>query len=188
MPNSSLSIITTVQLSTYQVIRHINSDISFNRRFTFLLSEFLSFQVVLFPWTSFFLKMPSLKLGKYCSPTHVSNKCVLINVYGCSECFLSLNTKFCFICFPSYVIEDGSPYMRSGKQNSSSTGRRGNKGDQRDTVDDLGDDMWNYMSFCQKDSVKDSIPDQQLTLQELTVRFKGRFSGLLYCTALGLSK
>ncbi|XP_056281028.1 putative ATP-dependent RNA helicase DHX57 [Pseudoliparis swirei] len=71
-----------------------------------------------------------------------------------------------------YVIEDGSPYMRSGKQNSSSTGRRGNKGDQRDTVDDLGDDMWNYMSFCQKDSVKDSIPDQQLTLQELTVRFK----------------
>ncbi|KAM6962420.1 putative ATP-dependent RNA helicase DHX57 [Tautogolabrus adspersus] len=71
-----------------------------------------------------------------------------------------------------YVIEDGSPYMRSGKQNSSSTSGRGSKADPRDLVDDLGDDMWNYMSFCKKDFVKDSIPDQQLGLQELTLRFK----------------
>ncbi len=40
-------------------------------------------------------------------------------------------------------------------------------------VDDLGDDMWNFMSFCKKDFVKDSIPDQQLGLQELTMRYKG---------------
>ncbi|XP_068442891.1 putative ATP-dependent RNA helicase DHX57 [Clinocottus analis] len=71
-----------------------------------------------------------------------------------------------------YVIEDGSPYMRSGKQNSSSTGGRGNKSDPRDMVDDLADDMWNFMSFCQKNFVKDSIPDQQLSLQELTIRYK----------------
>lgn len=63
--------------------------------------------------------------------------------------------------------------MRSGKQNSSSTSGRGGKGDQKDVVDDLGDDMWNFMSFCKKDFVKDSIPDQQLSLQDLTVRYKG---------------
>lgn len=72
----------------------------------------------------------------------------------------------------NYVIEDGSPYMRSGKQNSSSTSGRGSKGGSRDLVDDLGDDMWNFMSFCKKDFVKDSVPDQQLSFQELTVRYK----------------
>uniref|UniRef100_A0A7N6C3R2 Putative ATP-dependent RNA helicase DHX57 n=1 Tax=Anabas testudineus TaxID=64144 RepID=A0A7N6C3R2_ANATE len=72
-----------------------------------------------------------------------------------------------------YVIEDGSPYMRSGKHNMSSTSGRGNKGEPRDVVDDLGDDVWNFMSFCKKDLVKDSIPDQQLSLQDLTVRYKG---------------
>ncbi|XP_044041528.1 putative ATP-dependent RNA helicase DHX57 isoform X2 [Siniperca chuatsi] len=71
-----------------------------------------------------------------------------------------------------YVIEDGSPYMRSGKQNSSSTSGRGSKGEPRNVVDDLGNDMWNFMSFSKKDFVKDSIPDQQLSLQELTVRYK----------------
>ncbi|KAK5607125.1 hypothetical protein CRENBAI_007306 [Crenichthys baileyi] len=71
-----------------------------------------------------------------------------------------------------YVIEDGSPFMRSGKQNPSSTSGRGGKSDLRDMVDDLGDDVWNFMSFCKKDFVKDSIPDQQLSLQELTVRYK----------------
>lgn len=63
--------------------------------------------------------------------------------------------------------------MRSGKQNSSSTGGRTTKVDPRDVVDDLGDDVWNFMSFCKKDFVKDSIPDQQLSLQDLTVRYKG---------------
>lgn len=71
-----------------------------------------------------------------------------------------------------YVIEDGSPYMRSGKQNSSSMGGRGSKGDPRNVVDDLGEDVWNFMSFYKKDFVKDSIPDQQLSLQDLTVRYK----------------
>lgn len=78
--------------------------------------------------------------------------------------------------FPSYVIEDGSPYVRSGKQNSSSTSGRRNPGETRDVVDDLGDDMWNFMSFCKKDVVRDSIPDQQLSLQDLTVRYKGEFT------------
>ncbi|XP_023205759.1 putative ATP-dependent RNA helicase DHX57 isoform X1 [Xiphophorus maculatus] len=68
-----------------------------------------------------------------------------------------------------YVIEDGSPYLRSGKQNSSSASSQRVT---RDTVDDLGDDVWNFMSFCKKDFVKDSTPDQQLSLQELTIRYK----------------
>lgn len=62
--------------------------------------------------------------------------------------------------------------MRSGKQSQSSTGGQ-SKRDPRDVVDDLSDDVWNYMSFCKKDFVKDSIPDQQLSLQDLTIRYKG---------------
>lgn len=81
-----------------------------------------------------------------------------------------------FISFPSYVIEDGSPYMRSGKQNLSFTSERRSKGEPKYMVDDLGDDMWNFMSFSKKDVVKDSIPDQQLSLQELTIRYKGEFT------------
>lgn len=72
-----------------------------------------------------------------------------------------------------YVIEDGSPYMRSGKQNASSSSGPANKAQPRNMVDDLSDDMWNFMSFSKKDFVKDSVPDQQLNLQELTVRYKG---------------
>lgn len=71
-----------------------------------------------------------------------------------------------------YVIEDGSPYMRSGKQNVANSSGRGGKTESRDLVDDLGEDVWNFMSFCKKDFVKDSIPDQQLSFQDLTVRFK----------------
>lgn len=71
-----------------------------------------------------------------------------------------------------YVIEDGSPFMRSGKQNVSNASGRGGKVEPRDMVDDLNEDMWNYMSFCKKDFVKDSIPDQQLSFQDLTTRYK----------------
>lgn len=72
--------------------------------------------------------------------------------------------------------------MRSGKQNPTSTSGRGGRGDSRNVVDDLGDDVWNFMSFCKKDFVKDSIPDQQLSLQDLTVRYKGEFRSVLNLT------
>lgn len=71
-----------------------------------------------------------------------------------------------------YVIEDGSPYMRSGKHNVSNTSGRGGRVESRDLADDLSEDMWNFMSFCKKDFVKDSIPDQQLSFQDLTMRYK----------------
>lgn len=63
--------------------------------------------------------------------------------------------------------------MRTGKQNSSFSSGQGNKAQPRNMVDDLSDDVWNFMSLCKKDFVKDSVPDQQLNLQELTIRYKG---------------
>uniref|UniRef100_A0A8B9RK37 RNA helicase n=1 Tax=Astyanax mexicanus TaxID=7994 RepID=A0A8B9RK37_ASTMX len=70
-----------------------------------------------------------------------------------------------------YVIEDGSPYRRSAKQNGpSGQGGRVSKG--RPVVDDMDDDDgWSFTSFMKKDSVKDSIPDQQLGQQELALRY-----------------
>lgn len=72
-------------------------------------------------------------------------------------------------------MEDCSPYMRTGKQNLSAARGRGTMGT-RDVVEDLSDDVWNFMSFCKKDFVKDSVPDQQLSLQELTLRYRGEFT------------
>lgn len=66
-------------------------------------------------------------------------------------------------------MEDGSPYARSGKPGPQS----GIKTSSGNPVDQLGDDMWSFMSFQKKDFVKDSVPDQQLNLQELAVRYKG---------------
>lgn len=88
-----------------------------------------------------------------------------------------------------YVIEDGSPYMRSGKQNVSNVSGRGGRVESRDLVDDLSDDVWNFMSFCKKDFVKDSIPDQQLSFQDLTMRYKDtKKSVLKTMTAMDMDK
>ncbi|TRY60779.1 hypothetical protein DNTS_032212 [Danionella cerebrum] len=70
-----------------------------------------------------------------------------------------------------YVIEDGSPYLRSTKQKCS-TGQAGVTGKGRAPVEAFDDeDGWSFTSFTKKDSVKDSVPDQQLNLQELSVRY-----------------
>ncbi|MGH0122982.1 UNVERIFIED_CONTAM: hypothetical protein FKN15_077636 [Acipenser sinensis] len=68
-----------------------------------------------------------------------------------------------------YVIEDGSPYMRSGKQGNHTSKGKSN----RNAVEQLEDDMWSFMHFQKDEFVKDSIPDQQLTIQQMTVRYKG---------------
>ncbi|CAL9683143.1 unnamed protein product [Knipowitschia caucasica] len=78
-----------------------------------------------------------------------------------------------------YVIEDGSPFMRSGKQSGSNAAPRGPKKESRDLVEDLSDDVWNFMSFSKKDFVKESIPDQQLSFQDLTWRYKDRKKSVL---------
>ncbi|XP_039513078.1 putative ATP-dependent RNA helicase DHX57 isoform X2 [Pimephales promelas] len=71
-----------------------------------------------------------------------------------------------------YVIEDGSPYRRSSKQNRP-PGQGGAAGKGRAPVEDFDDDGcgWSFTSLMKKDSIKDSIPDQQLSQQELTVRY-----------------
>ncbi|KAJ8248547.1 hypothetical protein GJAV_G00243170 [Gymnothorax javanicus] len=78
------------------------------------------------------------------------------------------------IAMTKYVMEDGSPYMRSAKQGP--PGKQGPSGKREPCssgiVDQLEEDVWSFMSFQKKDFVRDSIPDQQLTLQELTVRYK----------------
>ncbi|XP_042179578.1 putative ATP-dependent RNA helicase DHX57 [Oncorhynchus tshawytscha] len=87
-----------------------------------------------------------------------------------------------------YVIEDGSPFMRSGGGKSSS-GSKGGRGGAKDPVDQLGDDMWSFMNLQKKDFIKDSIPDQQLSLQELTVRYKDtKKSVLKTISAMDLDK
>uniref|UniRef100_A0A4W4E6C5 Putative ATP-dependent RNA helicase DHX57 n=1 Tax=Electrophorus electricus TaxID=8005 RepID=A0A4W4E6C5_ELEEL len=70
-----------------------------------------------------------------------------------------------------YMLDYGSPYRRSTKQNGpSNQGSRAGRG--RTVVADMGDDdSWSFSSFMRKDAVKDSIPDQQLSVQELTVRY-----------------
>ncbi|KAL0177521.1 hypothetical protein M9458_026415, partial [Cirrhinus mrigala] len=75
-----------------------------------------------------------------------------------------------------YVIEDGSPYRRSTKQNRPS-GQGGMAGKGRAPVEDFDDDgRWSFTSFAKKDSVKDSIPDQQLSQQDLTVRYSSKIT------------
>uniref|UniRef100_A0A3P8ZFT8 Putative ATP-dependent RNA helicase DHX57 n=1 Tax=Esox lucius TaxID=8010 RepID=A0A3P8ZFT8_ESOLU len=85
-----------------------------------------------------------------------------------------------------YVIEDGSPFMRSGGGKDKSSW--GGRGAAKEPVDQLGDDMWSFMNLQKKDFVKDSIPDQQLGLQELTVRYKGEMSVLKTIAAMDLDK
>lgn len=83
--------------------------------------------------------------------------------------------------FNRYVIEDGSPYRRSAKQNASSQGAKAGRGRPVLEVDD-DDNGWSFGSFIRKDAVKDSIPDQQLSQQELSLRYPSEgtkiFSGI----------
>uniref|UniRef100_A0AAR2IMG4 Putative ATP-dependent RNA helicase DHX57 n=1 Tax=Pygocentrus nattereri TaxID=42514 RepID=A0AAR2IMG4_PYGNA len=73
-----------------------------------------------------------------------------------------------------YVIEDGSPYRRSAKQNGPSN-QRGKAGKGRPVEDMNDDDGWSFTSFMRKDAVKDSIPDQQLSQQDLTLRYPSKY-------------
>lgn len=53
-------------------------------------------------------------------------------------------------------MEDGSQFMRKGKQH-------------------FDDDVWDCTSFY-KVEINVSIPDQQLSLKELRLRYKGEFT------------
>lgn len=69
-----------------------------------------------------------------------------------------------------YVLEDRSPYRRMAKQN----GPPNQRAVKAHVMDDDEDDSWSFGSFVRKDAVKDSIPDQQLSMQELTLRYPSK--------------
>ncbi|KAF5910256.1 putative ATP-dependent RNA helicase DHX57 [Clarias magur] len=76
------------------------------------------------------------------------------------------------IAMTRYVIEDRSPYRRSAKQNGPSGQRAGKvQPAMMNLDDDDEEDGWSFNSFAKKDTVKDSIPDQQLGVKELTLRY-----------------
>ncbi|XP_051504272.1 putative ATP-dependent RNA helicase DHX57 isoform X2 [Myxocyprinus asiaticus] len=72
-----------------------------------------------------------------------------------------------------YVLEDGSPYRRSTKQNGpdSQSGRAGKGRAPVEDYDEGESGRLSFSSFTKKASVKDSVPDQQLSLHELTARY-----------------
>ncbi|XP_053567900.1 putative ATP-dependent RNA helicase DHX57 [Bombina bombina] len=73
-----------------------------------------------------------------------------------------------------YVVEEGSPYHRSSKNSSGHEPFKGKKGK---SYGDLYDDLDQEMSFSlhleDTKAVKDSVPDQQLSFKELSVRYNG---------------
>lgn len=85
------------------------------------------------------------------------------------------------VCF-RYVIEDRSPYQRSAKQNGPPNQRAGKAQPAVMNMDD--DDGWSFNVFLKKDTVKDSIPDQQLNVHELTLRYPSKEMYNCTCSVL----
>ncbi|XP_038612023.1 putative ATP-dependent RNA helicase DHX57 [Tachyglossus aculeatus] len=69
-----------------------------------------------------------------------------------------------------YVLEDGSPYMRSVKQTSEEKlkARRN-----RTAFEEVEEDLRLSLHLQGPNSVKDSVPDQQLNFKQLMARYKG---------------
>ncbi|XP_028844467.1 putative ATP-dependent RNA helicase DHX57 [Denticeps clupeoides] len=69
-----------------------------------------------------------------------------------------------------YVLEDCSPYRRSVKSNEQPSSK-GQPQKRQDLAEDVTDYGWSFSSFVRKDSVSDSVTDQKLSFQDLTVRY-----------------
>ncbi|XP_076990147.1 putative ATP-dependent RNA helicase DHX57 isoform X3 [Tamandua tetradactyla] len=69
-----------------------------------------------------------------------------------------------------YVLQDGSPYMRSMKQISKEKlkARRS-----RTAFEEVEEDLRLSLHLQDQESVKDSVPDQQLDFKQLLARYKG---------------
>lgn len=74
------------------------------------------------------------------------------------------------IAVTRYVIQDGSPYMRSMKQISKEKlkARRN-----RTAFEEVEEDLRLSLHLQDQDSVKDAVPDQQLDFKQLLARYKG---------------
>ncbi|XP_062934635.1 putative ATP-dependent RNA helicase DHX57 isoform X2 [Cynocephalus volans] len=74
------------------------------------------------------------------------------------------------IAVTRYVLQDGSPYMRSMKQISKEKlkARRN-----RTAFEEVEEDLRLSLHLRDQDSVRDSVPDQQLNFKQLLARYKG---------------
>ncbi|XP_006839440.1 PREDICTED: putative ATP-dependent RNA helicase DHX57 [Chrysochloris asiatica] len=74
------------------------------------------------------------------------------------------------IAVTRYVLQDGSPYMRSMKQISKEKlkARRN-----RTAFEEVEEDLRLSLHLHDQDSVKDQVPDQQLDFKQLLARYKG---------------
>ncbi|XP_016074425.1 PREDICTED: putative ATP-dependent RNA helicase DHX57 isoform X1 [Miniopterus natalensis] len=74
------------------------------------------------------------------------------------------------IAMTRYVLQDGSPYMRSMKQMSKEKlkARRN-----RTAFEEVEEDLRLSLHLQDQDSVKDAVPDQQLEFKQLLARYKG---------------
>uniref|UniRef100_A0A8C0LEF3 Putative ATP-dependent RNA helicase DHX57 n=1 Tax=Canis lupus dingo TaxID=286419 RepID=A0A8C0LEF3_CANLU len=72
--------------------------------------------------------------------------------------------------FLRYVLQDGSPYMRSMKQMTKEKlkARRS-----RTAFEEVEEDLRLSLHLQHQDSVKDAVPDQQLDFKQLLARYKG---------------
>lgn len=87
---------------------------------------------------------------------------------------------FNFLLSFRYVLEHGSPYMRNAKNTS---GKNPKARHLRSAAEEVEDDLRRAGLLGAPDSckVKDSVPDQQLTFQQLLIRYKGNCSSALSC-------
>ncbi|KAG9484164.1 hypothetical protein GDO78_009855 [Eleutherodactylus coqui] len=73
-----------------------------------------------------------------------------------------------------YVLEDGSPYHRSSKYSYVQDSSKGKKGKSYgDLLEELEQDITSSLKLQDARMVKDSMPDQQLSFKELSVRYSG---------------
>ncbi|XP_075059798.1 putative ATP-dependent RNA helicase DHX57 [Mixophyes fleayi] len=73
-----------------------------------------------------------------------------------------------------YVLEDGSPYRRSSKYSSTQDSAKGKKGKSYgEVMEELEHSMNSITNLQDTRTVKDSVPDQQLSFKELSTRYSG---------------
>uniref|UniRef100_A0A6J0TQ65 RNA helicase n=1 Tax=Pogona vitticeps TaxID=103695 RepID=A0A6J0TQ65_9SAUR len=88
------------------------------------------------------------------------------------------------IALTGYVLEHGSPYMRRTNQAAGKKSRHF-----RTAAEEVEEDLRRAGLVERAETVKDSVPDQQLTFQQLKVRYKGTsLSVLKTMAAMDLDK
>ncbi|XP_055986573.1 putative ATP-dependent RNA helicase DHX57 [Sorex fumeus] len=74
------------------------------------------------------------------------------------------------IAVTRYVLQDGSPYARSGKQLAKERLRARR---QRTALEEVEEDLRLSLQFHDQDAARDAVPDQQLDFKQLLARYKG---------------